>query len=48
MNDAFLMKMLWNLTTKPQDLWCQVLHSKYGRNQNLLQDMIVQPYDSPL
>ncbi|KAK2397728.1 hypothetical protein QL285_059276 [Trifolium repens] len=35
MNEAFLMKSLWNLIHKPDDLWCKVLLSKYGRNNNV-------------
>ncbi|GAU10752.1 hypothetical protein TSUD_425200, partial [Trifolium subterraneum] len=35
MNEAFLMKMLWNLINRPDDLWCKVLYSKYGRNNDL-------------
>jgi hypothetical protein len=48
MNEAFLMKMLWNLTTKPKDLWCRVLYSKYGRNNDLSNSIRAQNYDSPL
>ncbi|CAJ2669949.1 unnamed protein product [Trifolium pratense] len=48
MNEAFLMKMLWNLTTKSDDLWCKVLYSKYGRNKDLRVTINSQPYDSPL
>jgi hypothetical protein len=48
MNDAFLMKMLWNLITKLDDLWCNVLYSKCGRNNSLRVTINSQPYDSPL
>ncbi|GAU36844.1 hypothetical protein TSUD_213680 [Trifolium subterraneum] len=48
MNEAFLMKILWNLINKPDDLWCQVLYSKYGRKIDLRFEIISQPYDSPL
>ncbi|CAJ2657953.1 unnamed protein product [Trifolium pratense] len=48
MNEAFLMKILWNLINKPDDLWCQVLYSKYGRNKDLRYEISSQPYDSPL
>jgi len=48
MNDAFLMKMLWNLITKPDDLWCKVLYSKYGRNKDLRVAVDSKSYDSPL
>jgi len=48
MNEAFLMKMLWNLNTKPDDLWCKVLLSKYGTNNDLSSSIKSQPYDSPL
>jgi hypothetical protein len=48
MNEAFLMKILWNMINKPQDLWCQVLYSKYGRNKDLRTEITSQPYDSPL
>jgi hypothetical protein len=47
MNDAFL-KMLWNLIIKPDDLWCKVLYSKYGRNNDLRVTISSQPYGSPL
>ncbi|WJX23885.1 hypothetical protein P8452_13067 [Trifolium repens] len=48
MNEAFLMKMLWNLITRPDDLWCKVLYSKYGRNKNLCTTISSLSYDSPL
>ncbi|MCH95001.1 hypothetical protein A2U01_0015973 [Trifolium medium] len=31
MNDVFLMKMLWNLITKPDDLWCKVSGKLFSR-----------------
>jgi hypothetical protein len=48
MNEAFLMKMLWNMINKPDDLWCKVLYNKYGRNNDLRFSISAQPYDSPL
>ncbi|CAJ2652742.1 unnamed protein product [Trifolium pratense] len=48
MNNAFLMKMLWNLINNPDDLWCKVLYGKYGRNDDLRVIIHSQPYDSPL
>ncbi|GAU24368.1 hypothetical protein TSUD_390770 [Trifolium subterraneum] len=48
MNEAFLMKILWNLINNPNNLWCRVLHSKYGRNKDLIASISMQPYDSPL
>ncbi|MCH96047.1 ribonuclease H, partial [Trifolium medium] len=48
MNEAFLMKMLWNLIKNPNDLWCKVLYNKYGRNNDLTAGISVQSYDSPL
>jgi len=48
MNEAFLMKMLWNMINKPDDLWCKVLYSKYGRNKDLRVAITSHPYDSPL
>ena len=48
MNDAFLLKMLWNLFTEPDDLWCKVLYSKYGRNKDLRVTIDSISYDSPL
>jgi hypothetical protein len=48
MNDAFLMKMMWNLITKPNDRWCKILHGKYGRNNDLRVTINFQSYDSPL
>lgn len=32
MNDAFLMKLFWNLLSPPGDLKSQVLRGKYGRS----------------
>lgn len=32
MNEAFLLKLLWRLTTDPTNLWAQVLTQKYGRS----------------
>ncbi|CAJ2669285.1 unnamed protein product [Trifolium pratense] len=34
--------------TNPNDLWCKILYSKYGRNTDLRVSMNMQPYDSPL
>ncbi|GAU31578.1 hypothetical protein TSUD_54010 [Trifolium subterraneum] len=48
MNEAFLMKMMWNLIKKPDELWCRVLLSKYSRNNDLMVSCRSQPYDSPL
>ncbi|WJX23235.1 hypothetical protein P8452_12461 [Trifolium repens] len=48
MNDAFLMKILWNMINKPEDLWCKVLYNKYGRKKDLRDAISSQPYDSPL
>jgi len=48
MNQAFLMKMIWNLINQPYKLWCRVLYSKYDRNNNLNNSITSQPYDSPL
>ena len=47
-NEAFLMKMLWNMINKPDDLWCKVLYSKYGRNNDLRAAITSQSYDPPL
>jgi hypothetical protein len=44
----FLMKMLWNMINKPDDIWCKVLYNKYGRNNDLRVSISAQPYDSPL
>lgn len=33
MNTALLMKIGWNIITKPQSLWIRVLRSKYGLEQ---------------
>jgi len=48
MNEAFLMKMLWNLINNPDELWCRVLINKYGRNNDLMVSCNSQPYDSSL
>ncbi|GAU49093.1 hypothetical protein TSUD_137780 [Trifolium subterraneum] len=48
MNEAFLMKMSWNLINRPDDLWCKVLYSKYGRNNYLRTTITSLSYDSPL
>jgi hypothetical protein len=47
MNEDFLMKM-WNLICKPEELWCKVLISKYGRNNDFMVSCNSQPFDSPL
>ncbi|GAU25001.1 hypothetical protein TSUD_292120 [Trifolium subterraneum] len=36
------------MINNPDNLWCIVLCSKYGRNTNLRVSMNTQPYDSPL
>jgi len=46
MNDTFLMKILWNLITKPDDLLCKVLYSKYGRIKDLRVAIDSKSYDS--
>lgn len=48
MNDAFLTKMLWNVITKLDDLWCKVLYSKCGSNKDLRETIDSQSYDSLL
>ncbi|GAU36899.1 hypothetical protein TSUD_220680 [Trifolium subterraneum] len=48
MNEAFLMKMLWNMINNPNDLWWKVLYSKYGRDKDLRVAISAQPYDSLL
>jgi hypothetical protein len=48
MNEAFLMKIFWNMIKNPNDLWCKVLYSKYGRDKDLRVAISAQPYDSPL
>jgi hypothetical protein len=48
MNEAFLMKIVWSLNNKPNDLWCRVLYSKYRRNNDLKIIITSQPYHSPL
>lgn len=47
MNEAFLMKMLWNMINKLDDIWCKVIYSKYGRNNDLQVAITSQPYNSP-
>lgn len=47
-NDSFMFKIIWNLHANLNDLWCQWLINKYGRNQNLLETMIVKSNDSHL
>jgi len=39
---------VWELTTKPNDIWCRDLISKYGRNNYLHLSIPPQPYDSPM
>jgi len=48
MDEAFLMKMMWNLINNPDELWCIVLIRKYDRNNDLMVSCNSQPYDSPL
>ncbi|MCH86672.1 RNA-directed DNA polymerase (Reverse transcriptase), partial [Trifolium medium] len=48
MNEVFIMKMLWNMINKPDDLWCKVLYSKYGRDKDLQTSINAQPYNSSL
>ncbi|GAU39340.1 hypothetical protein TSUD_60910 [Trifolium subterraneum] len=48
MNEAFLMKILWNMINRPDVLWSKVLYNKYERNTDLRASIISQPYDSPL
>jgi len=47
MNEAFLMKILWNLINNPDNLWCRVLRSKYGRGKDVVANISVQPYNHP-
>jgi len=39
---------MWNLINKPDELWCKVLISKYGRSNDLMISGSSQPYNSPL
>ncbi|MCH81203.1 RNA-directed DNA polymerase (Reverse transcriptase) [Trifolium medium] len=48
MNEAFLMKILWNMINRPDDLWCKILYNKYGRNTDLRVSINAKSYDSPL
>lgn len=37
MNDSFMMKVAWELCTKPIiDLWVRVVHSKYGCGEEVM------------
>jgi hypothetical protein len=48
MNIAFLMKILWNMINRADDLWCKVLYNKYGTNKDLRVAINSQTYNSPL
>jgi hypothetical protein len=48
MNIVFLMKMLWIMINRSDDLWCKVLYSNYGRNKDQRFAINSRPYDSPL
>ncbi|MCH84271.1 RNA-directed DNA polymerase (Reverse transcriptase), partial [Trifolium medium] len=48
MNDACLMKLGWNLRTKKESLWTQVLWGKYGRDGNATTELVVKHTDSNL
>lgn len=48
MNEAFLMKMLWNMINKLDDIWCKVIYSKYGRNNDLHVAITSQPTTRPM
>jgi hypothetical protein len=36
------------MINSPNDLWCEVLHSKYGRDHDLRDSIGAQSYHSPL
>jgi len=36
------------MINNPDDLWCKVLYSKYGRDKDLRVSINMQHYDSPL
>ncbi|KAI9116140.1 hypothetical protein K1719_013070 [Acacia pycnantha] len=46
MNDALLGRIGWNLLSKPESIWSQVLIGKYGRNKNLLEECVAKSTDS--
>jgi hypothetical protein len=48
MNEVFFIKIIWNLIPKPDDIWCKVLMSKYGRNTDLNLSCNSKPYEYPL
>lgn len=48
MNEAFIMKLTWELLEKPSDLVNQVLYGKYGRGKSLLDDIGSCQSDSSL
>ncbi|KAF7807224.1 ribonuclease H [Senna tora] len=48
MNSAFLMKLGWKFMTEKDNLCCQVMVAKYGRNCNLTQGAISKTHDSVL
>ncbi|PNY01940.1 ribonuclease H [Trifolium pratense] len=48
MNDACLMKLGWNLRTKKESLWTQVLWGKYVRDGNATTELVVKLTDSNL
>ncbi|RYQ81303.1 hypothetical protein Ahy_Scaffold1g107268 [Arachis hypogaea] len=48
MNEAFLQKIIWRLVMEKESLWAQVMLSKYGRGQDLRQNILSKQSDSDL
>jgi hypothetical protein len=48
MNEDFLIKILWNMINRLDDLGCKVVYSKYSKNTDLQLYIKGQPYDPPL
>ncbi|XP_025704008.1 uncharacterized protein [Arachis hypogaea] len=48
MNEAFLQKIIWRLVMEKESLWAQVILSKYGRRQDLRQNILSKQSDSDL
>lgn len=45
MNKPFLLKLGWQVLTKPNELWVQVLWSKYGRSTSAKREFICKDTD---
>lgn len=46
MNEAFILKLVWDIVSRPNDLWVLEMRGKYARNSNLMHGVTYSGGDS--